>query len=580
MDPANYRLRLLLDLSRIILAPSLALTTIARIADWHLGWHSLPAYLSFIILWSFIRGKWILWSQHQEAQRMGAAPIPRVVGKWPGNIDVLLRMLRDFRDSYILDPYLHLFQEYESTTLNLRILWTDTIITMDQQHAKFVLSTGFHHFWRGRKQKERMETFLGQGIFNRDDEHRTVARPFFARDRTSDFEIFEKFTSQTLSILSNLSSSNQACEAQDLYARFSIDAASEFLFGKNLATLSASLPVPGMTRMGPKGSATDDTWGSFVEAFEKSQQEVTRRGRLSCFWPFLEFFHDRNISHAKRIREWLDPLVKMALHEKSQLKNFGISSSVEEKTFMQHLADSTDDPVLIRDQLLSMLLAARDTTSSTLTFITYFMAIHPDVTEKMRSEVLGVCGSQAPTYETLRQMKYVRAVISETLRLFPPVPLNVRESRSACVLPASDGTYSSSQPLHMPGEVTITYLPLLTQRNPALWGADADEFKPERWLEPDRVAHFVANPTMYLPFSAGPRICLGQNYAYNELTYFLIRLLQQFQSFSLAPEYQPEGSLPPPEWRKRQGRQAIEKIWPGNALTLYIKGGLWVRFHK
>jgi hypothetical protein len=57
------------------------------------------------------------------------------------------------------------------------------------------------------------------------------------------------------------------------------------------------------------------------------------------------------------------------------------------------------------------------------------------------------------------------------------------------------------------------------------------------------------------------------------LTYFLIRLLQQFSSFSLAPEYQPEGSLPPPEWKERKGRQAIEKIWPSNALTLYVKVG-------
>lgn len=102
----------------------------------------------------------------------------------------------------------------------------------------------------------------------------------------------------------------------------------------------------------------------------------------------------------------------------------------------------------------------------------------------------------------------VRSVINETLRLFPPVPLNVRESRSTCVLPPADGTYPGSEPrsLYMPAGTILTYLPLLTQRNSALWGADADEFKPERWLEPDRLAQFLANPTMYLPFSAGPRI--------------------------------------------------------------------------
>ncbi|KAJ7901188.1 hypothetical protein B0H14DRAFT_2248780, partial [Mycena olivaceomarginata] len=58
-------------------------------------------------------------------------------------------------------------------------------------------------------------------------------------------------------------------------------------------------------------------------------------------------------------------------------------------------------------------------------------------------------------------------------------------------------------------------------------------------------------------------------------SYFLVQLLQEFDTFRLAPEFQPAGSLPPPEWKSC--RQAIEKIWPTTALTSYIKGGLWVR---
>ncbi|KAF8639056.1 hypothetical protein AX17_001752 [Amanita inopinata Kibby_2008] len=585
MNPAYYRIRLLLDLCRILLLPSIVLVSLLRVSGIYLGHFALPVYSICILLWAIAKDRWRKFSQIRQAKQLGATTIPCVVGKWPGNIDVLLRMIRDFKTSYILDVYLRLFEEYQCTTLNLRLLWTDTIISMDHEHSKFVLATGFQHFWRGRAQKERMETFLGQGIFNRDDElwkmHRATARPFFARERISDFDIFEKYTSQTLSILSSVSAANQPCEAQDLYARFSLDAASEFLFGKNLETLSASLPIPGKTQMGPKGSATEDPWGSFVHAFEMSQQETTRRGRIGYFWPIFELFGDRNEQHARRIRKWLDPLVKEALDEKARAEKYDICSPVAEKTFLQHLADSTEDPILIRDQLLSMLLASRDTTSCTLTFITYFMATHPHVTERMRHEVLSYCGSQAPTYAQIRQLKYVRAVINETLRLFPPVPLNVRESRSApCVLPVSDETYPDTGRLCMPGSTSFMYFPLLTQRNPALWGPDADEFKPERWMDQDRLSRFVSNPTIFLPFSAGPRICIGQNYAYNEVTYFLVRLLQQFRSFTLAPEVQPEGSLPPPEWKGRKGRQAFEKIWPNNALTLYVKGGLWVRFHR
>jgi len=70
--------------------------------------------------------------------------------------------------------------------------------------------------------------------------------------------------------------------------------------------------------------------------------------------------------------------------------------------------------------------------------------------------------------------------------------------------------------------------------------------------------------------------CIGKNYAYNEMTFFLVRLLQRFDRFDLALDCQPEGSRPPPEWREggRKGRQRFENIWPAAALTLFVKVGL------
>jgi hypothetical protein len=94
--------------------------------------------------------------------------------------------------------------------------------------------------------------------------------------------------------------------------------------------------------------------------------------------------------------------------------------------------------------------------------------------------------------------------------------------------------------------------------------------------------------------------CLGQNYARNEATFLLVRLLQEFDTFTLAPDAHPEGSLPPPEWQNGTGREPKERICPQYALTLFVKvsygesfkteqllidgicfqGGLWVRFGK
>ncbi|KXN82490.1 Cytochrome P450 52E2, partial [Leucoagaricus sp. SymC.cos] len=595
--PANFRARLFMDLVSAFAIPSITLYSILQFCDIRLGYLAPVGYLLFILCWAISRGTYSSCKQHQLAEQLGVKPVPCVVGKWPGNVDILFKMMSAFKTSYVLDVYLQLFEEYQCTTLNLRILWGNNIITMDQEHIKFVLSTGFRNFWRGRAQKERMETLLGEGIFNRDDDawkmHRTTARPFFARERYTDFEIFEHYSSKTLSHLNHISSLNEACEAQDLYSRFALDAASEFLFGENLDTLSASLPKPYKTPMGPKGSATQDTWGAFANAFDEAQMNITKRARIGYLWPLAELFGDRNRQHAEVIREWLDPLVKKALEEKGRFDNGdSIESPVGDKTFLQHLADSTENPVIIRDQLLNMLLASRDTTACVLTFITYLMAMHPDIATKMRAEVLQYCGPNSmPTFDQIHQLTYIRAVVDETLRLFPPVPLNVRESRSApCLLPPSDSSYpyskaqsqSRSQPFLMPANTIVTYLPLLTQRNKALWGDDADEFRPERWLESEMKTKCNANLGMFMPFSHGPRICIGKNYAYNEMTFFLVRLLQQFDRFELARDCQPEGSLPPQEWRgqERSGRQKIENIWPAAALTLFVKGGLWVKFYK
>ncbi|CAK5276731.1 unnamed protein product [Mycena citricolor] len=583
----QYRVRILRDLAHALLLPTALLWSTLRLLDVRVGWILAPAvYLASIVLWATLYNVYRERVHARTAEELGAQRVRQVVGRWPGNIDVLLRMMGAFKTSYVLDVYRELFEEYQCTTLNLRILWRDNIITMDQQHSKFVLATGFGNFWRGYVQKERMETFLGQGIFNRDDEvwkmHRNMARPFFARERISDFDIFETHSKRALNVISSLTTAGQPCEAQDLFSRLTLDAASEFLFGRNLDTLSSALPIPGQTGMGPKGSATHDSWGEFAQAFEMSQLIATQRGRIGHLWPLFELFKDKNAANAAVIQAWLDPLVQQAVEDKRRLA--GINSPVADKTFLQHLADSTDDTSLIRDQLLNILLASRDTTACLLTFVTYFMAIYPDVAKKLRAEVLEHCGpQQSPTYQNVREMKYMRAVINEVLRLFPPVPLNVRESRAeACTLPVSDPTFPAddTRPYYMPGSTTLMYLPLLMQRNPALWGPDADVFDPERWLDSARLARFVGNPTMYAPFSAGPRICLGQNYAYNEASYILIRLLQEFDTFSLAPDVQPPASLPLPEWKQRPGRQAVERIWPAAAMTLYVKGGLWVRFGR
>ncbi|PCH34632.1 cytochrome P450 monooxygenase CYP63 [Wolfiporia cocos MD-104 SS10] len=582
-----YRLRLAQDFLRIVAAPSAGLYCILHVANIRLGLFSFPAYIASVVLCAYARARYWDWVQGREARRLGARPIPQVVGKWPGNIDVYWKLLNAAQNMYLGSFHRSLFEEYKSTTLNLKLLWQDLIITMDEKHQQYVLATGFKDFWRGPRQKERLETFLGEGIFNRDGEewkaHRALARPFFARDRVTDFELFEKYTAKSLGLISSIMSNDQPVEVQDMYARFTLDAASEFLFGHNVDTLSGQLPEPGKTHMSAKGSATEDDFGSFAQAFEAVQVNILKRARRGYFWPAYELFgRDPQAKHMEVIEKWLTPMLERVLENKSKMRDAGVRNTLDQSIFLEFLADHTEDAKVIQDQLLNILLASRDTTSSLLTSVTYFLALHPDVAKKLRAEVLEHCGVDGiPTFATIKNMRYMRAVINETLRIFPPVPTNGRESRPhACLLPKSDGTFPEPpEPMYVPPSTQLVYLTILTHRNPALWGPDADLFDPERWLD-DRVSIFTANPMIFTPFSAGPRICIGQNYALNEASYFLTRLMQQFDTFTLAPEAQPEGSLPPAAWKEGKGRERIERMWPDAALTGFVKGGLWMRFGK
>ena len=112
---------------------------------------------------------------------------------------------------------------------------------------------------------------------------------------------------------------------------------------------------------------------------------------------------------------------------------------------------------------------------------------------------------------------------------------------------------------------------MLLHRRTDLWGPDALEFDPDRFLD-ERVRRYLTpKPYIFVPFNAGPRICLGQQFAYNEMSFVLVRMLQAFAGVSLDGGAQPADSVPPPAWAGARGRKGIERFWPQSHLTMYAK---------
>ncbi|KAJ2925679.1 hypothetical protein H1R20_g11419, partial [Candolleomyces eurysporus] len=108
----------------------------------------------------------------------------------------------------------------------------------------------------------------------------------------------------------------------------------------------------------------------------------------------------------------------------------------------------------------------------------------------------------------------------------------------------------------------------------------AEEFDPDRFLDDRLKKYLLKNSFIFLPFNAGPRICLGQQYAYNEMSFMVIRLLQSFCDISLDLASAPKEAVPPADWAKGTGRKAIEKVRPKNHLTMYASGGVWVKMNE
>lgn len=181
-----------------------------------------------------------------------------------------------------------------------------------------------------------------------------------------------------------------------------------------------------------------------------------------------------------------------------------------------------------------MLLAGRDTTASVLSWAIYELARHPAVVARLRAEILATIGPhRTPTYADLKSMRYLSHVLSETMRLYPAVPFNVRFSLRDTTLPRGGGK-DGLAPLAVAKDTPMGYSTLIMQRRADLYPAPsssagetqtapAHEFSPERWDT------WQPRPWQYVPFNGGPRICIGQQFALTEMGYVLTRMFQRFE---------------------------------------------------
>eukprot|EP00250_Pteridium_aquilinum_P020172 c24734_g1_i2 orf=84-1865(-) len=207
----------------------------------------------------------------------------------------------------------------------------------------------------------------------------------------------------------------------------------------------------------------------------------------------------------------------------------------------QVLSDS-----LLKGILLSFILAGRETVASGATFLMWLLSVHPRVEKAILEEIKGILkdreSNQAHStefigttevgtfsYDELRKMNYLQAALSESMRLYPPVP-------SDCKYAMEDDTFPDGTQV-LKG-YQISYNVFAMGRAERVWGKDCLEFRPERWLGDD--GQFVAaSPYKYPVFQAGPRICLGKDFAFIQMKLLVASLVRDFE-FVVQPGFKPK----------------------------------------
>ncbi|ATZ51934.1 hypothetical protein BCIN_07g04800 [Botrytis cinerea B05.10] len=427
----------------------------------------------------------------------------------PFDLDLIARSVNYGMHDKNLEAWMAFFSGYKDVryTVEANPGGQRTLFTAEPENIKAILATQFTDYGKGEPFHSDWKDFLGDSIFTTDldqwHDSRQLIRPQFIKDRVSDLDTFERHMQILIQKIKEEGrkwdgSQGREIDISDLFFRYTLDAATDFLLGRSVESLEKP--------------------GEFADAFaevQRVQSIIARAGPLNGLVPRKSFYKGLKV-----INEFVNPFIDDTLRLSPD--ELATKTKTEEGyTFLHALASYTRDRNVLRDQLVAVLLAGRDTTASTLSWTFYELARHPEVFRKLREEIISKVGLvEAPTYQHLKDMKYLQNVMHETLRLYPVVPFNVRLALKDTTLPVGGGPDGLS-PMGILKDTPIGYSTLIMQRRDDLT-PDVMSFNPDRWFT------WQPKPWQYIPFNGGPRICIGQQFALTEMGYTIVRLLQNF----------------------------------------------------
>lgn len=380
-------------------------------------------------------------------------------------------------------------------TLRVPVFNYEMIVTRDPRNVQAVFATKHEDWDISPLRAQAFMPFLGEGIFTGRGERwrhsRMLVRPQFAHDQISNLGMIEGHVKIMLDCIKSQGAGGWTgkLDLQPLFFYFTIDVATEFLYGQSVHAQSA---VAGKV----KGGGIDGK--RFSENFNEAKHLVDKRGALQKFHWLMPMKRMNKL--CGEIHEVIDHLIDERLSVKVDEEEKG-----RKFVLLDELAKLSGDRLELRRETLHVMMAGRDPTGSLLGWVFYFLARHKRVFEKLRAVVLEDFGTSDPetiTFAKLRQCSYLQWVMNEAMRITAVIPMNERTSLRDTVLPTGGGE-DGTKPIFVLEGTQILIPQYALQHRPDIWGEDVEEFIPERWE--DRKFGFE-----WIPFGGGPRKCLGR----------------------------------------------------------------------
>ncbi|XVE94192.1 hypothetical protein REPUB_Repub01dG0260600 [Reevesia pubescens] len=387
---------------------------------------------------------------------------------------------------------------------------TKIMVTSDPANVRHVMSTNITNYPKGLKWKEKIDV-LGDTLFSVDlkewEKERKLVRGFTSHQKFHQVMVnivWERIETGLIPVLEHVSKQGLAIDLQDLFQKHFLDIAWMMSVGYN-----------------PKSLSIEFQKDQFSKALEDACEAAFSRYLMPVsFWKLQRWLGIGKEKKLKDAWESIDRVFAECISKKQEESKKRVSSKEDQERFdfqsfyyltgHDQAFGSAPTRKGLRDNVISLIFATQDTTSSVLTWFFYIVSKYPFIEAQIRDEIAKISQEKQGDKKTpfkpteLNKLVYLHAALCETPRLYPPGPVLSRTALQPDTLPSGHRVDQNTNILiavHAMGRMT------------SVWGKDCHEFKPERWITDEGEIKHV--PQYQFPaFSSGPRICLGKELAF------------------------------------------------------------------